>query len=419
MNTPLSIDDVKSGGNGINTSGGWMAALLGQMLSNTNHSFACVAFGNVKEVQVEHDDRIDSFVVPGDLTGSSLDRDLLAYQDVVNRWQPDLIHIHGTEAAYGLLITRNMVRCPAVISLQGLLGPYSEWYRFFGNSSFADIFRMHRWQEIIAMRGQMSAFRRILKLAKREREIIAGNRFFMGRTAWDQAYIRALNPSARYFSGGELLRGAFWKRKWEIGRTRRHRIIFTNAGHPRKGTETLLDAVKLLQADFPDIQVGIAGGINQRSGYGRYIRARLAELGSLAIELGPLKPEEMVEELINSHVFVSPSYIDNSPNAVCEAQLLGMPVVSTYTGGVPSLIEEGRTGLFFPTGDAPMLAARLREVFENESLAVRLGSQAHEVAVRRHDPDAVLQEIVTAYEEVLRSSAGRATPPQTGNRAVK
>jgi glycosyltransferase involved in cell wall biosynthesis len=386
-----------------------MAALLGRMLRDTDHTLACVAFGNVKEVQVSHDDRIDSFVVPGDLVGRSLDRDLRVYHKVVNQWKPDLIHIHGTEAPYGLLTARSMVKCPAVISLQGLLGPYSEWYRFFGNSSFADIVRMHRWKEILSMRGLGSAFWKIRKMAIREREIISGNRFFMGRTAWDRAYISALNPTAQYFPGGELLREAFWQRRWNIRGARRHRIVFTNAGHPRKGTETLLDAVKLLQPDFPDIQVGIVGSISPKNGYGRYLCNRIAELGPAAIELGQMSAEEMVKELINSHIFVSPSYIDNSPNAVCEAQLLGMPVISTYTGGVPSLIEEGRTGLFFPTGDAPMLAARLREVFEDESLAVQLGSQAHEVAVRRHDPDVVLQEIVTAYEEVLRSSAGQPT----------
>jgi glycosyltransferase involved in cell wall biosynthesis len=81
-----------------------------------------------------------------------------------------------------------------------------------------------------------------------------------------------------------------------------------------------------------------------------------------------------------------------------------MPVISTYTGGVPSLIEDGRTGLFVPTGDAPMLAARLRDVFDDDSLAVRLGSQAHEVAVRRHDPHEIVHEILAAYECVLGKS---------------
>ena len=148
MNTPLSIDELKSGGKQLNTSGGWMAALLGRMLKDTDFTFACVAFGKVKKVQMSHDDRIDCFVVPGDLVGRSLDHTLRVCRDLVGQWKPDLIHIHGTEAAYGLLTARGMVKCPAVISLQGLLGPYSEWYRYFGNSSVMDIVRMHRWLEI-------------------------------------------------------------------------------------------------------------------------------------------------------------------------------------------------------------------------------------------------------------------------------
>ena len=59
-------------------------------------------------------------------------------------------------------------------------------------------------------------FLKIRKAAKREREIISGNRFFMGRTEWDRAYIQAHNSSAHYFHGGELLRDAFWQVQWDI-----------------------------------------------------------------------------------------------------------------------------------------------------------------------------------------------------------
>ena len=405
INSPLSINELRSGGKDIKADGGWVAALLGRMLKDTDFEFGCVAFGKAEKVQESQDNRIDCFVVPGDLIGRSTERSLKKCRDLVEGWKPDLIHIHGTEAAYGLLTARNIVKCPAVISLQGLLGPCSEWYHYFGNRSLSEIARMHRWLEIPAMRGHWIRFWTTRKIAKREREIIAGNRFFMGRTAWDRAYVRALNPSAQYFHGGELLREAFWQERWNIGRARRHRIIFTNAGgYPRKGIETLMDTVKSLKTHYPHIQVAIGGGISRRSGYGRYLRGRIEELGNAAIELGQLSAEEMVKELLNSHVFVSPSFIDNSPNAVCEAQLLGMPVISTYTGGIPSLIEDGRTGLFVPTGDAPMLAARVGDVFEDDNLAVRLGSQAREVAVRRHDPDAIIHEIVASYKQVLEKS---------------
>ena len=128
------------------------------------------------------------------------------------------------------------------------------------------------------------------------------------------------------------------------------------------------------------------------------------EFGDAVAELGPLNADEMAQELSKSHVFVSASFIENNANAICEAQLIGMPVISTYTGGIPSLIEEGRTGLFFPTGDAPMLAARLREVFENDAIAVRVGEQGRIAARQRHDPGTIVEQVLSAYEDVLRKS---------------
>jgi glycosyltransferase involved in cell wall biosynthesis len=398
-NIPFSIDQISALGRSLNTGGGWMAVLLGRMLQMTDFTFACAAFGNVKRVETARGDRIECFVIPKQGKAGGLQR----CREIVDEYKPDLIHIHGTESAYGLLTARGMVNCPAVISIQGLLGPCSEWYRYFGNRSLFDVFRMHRWLEFPALRGHLMGFWRIRNSAKREREIIRGNHIFMGRTAWDHAHLMALNPSAKYFIENRMLREPFWQNHWDLGQAQRHRIIFTNAGHPRKGTETLLDAASLLQPNFPDLQVCIAGEISRRSGYGRYLRRRIVAMNGAAVELGQLDSEQMVEELRRSHVFVSPSFIDNSPNAVCEAQLLGMPVISTYTGGVPSLIEDGRTGLFFPTGDAPMMAALLRQVFDDDELAMRLGQQSREVATLRHNPDSIVSEIISVYEHVAQT----------------
>lgn len=405
LHIQFSAEHLASGGQGIKSGGGWMTALLGQMLKGTTIELGTAAFGSVNRTKVSKNGRLECFVLPK----CNEIRSLKLSCDLVKEWKPDLIHIHGTESAFGLLTARGMIGHPTVVSLQGLLGPYSEWYHYFGNRSLSEIFRMHRFLEFPAFRGHLLGFLQFRKKANREREIIHGNRHFIGRTAWDRAYIKALNPKAQYAHGGEILREPFWKKQWHLARARRHRIIFTNAGHPRKGTETLLDAVSLLLPDFPDIQVCVAGGISRRSGYGRYIRNRIVAMNGVAVELGQLDAEQMAEELAQSHVFVSPSFIDNSPNAVCEAQLVGVPVVSTYTGGVPSLIEEGKTGLFFPTGDAPMLAQRLREIFKNDSLAVSLSEHGRETARLRHDPVSVLQQILSAYEHIL----GKQIVPQS------
>lgn len=392
MNIPFEIDQFLSGGDRINHSGGWMVSLIRQMLIATNHRLTCVSFGKTNTFQVSKADRIHSVVIPEK-------KGLAACSELVSDMKPDVIHIHGTESAFGLLSARGVVQYPVLISLQGLLGPCSQWHNFFGDHYVREILRMHRWEELPTMRGLWKGYFDIKRKAKRETEIISKNKCFMGRTEWDRAYIRSINPSAYYHHGGEILRNEFWQDQWSINGIKRHSIIFTNAAHPRKGTLILLDAFMLLKPLYPDIQIGIAGDISKRSGYGRYLRERIRECGGGIIELGQLNASEMTKEMLSSHVFISPSYIDNSPNAVCEAQLMGMPVIASYTGGVPSLIEENRTGLFFPKGDAPMLAQKIRQVFEDDNLAVRLGQCAREIATERHDPGIIVKEILHAYEK--------------------
>lgn len=401
------------------TSGGWLVTLLEHLPRRTDLEIAVATAHPVPKVVEHRASGVDFFLVPCRKSGGAFAsvRALRHCVELVRDWRPDLVHIHGTERFYGLLSARRMIETPTVISLQGLLGPYAEWYHYFGKSTLRDIIHMHRWLEIPAQRGQWRAYLDIRKQAKREREILQGNRFFMGRTAWDRACLRAMNPQAIYYTVGELLRQPFWDSRWHLEGCQRHRVVFTNAGHPRKGLEVLLDAIPLLKPEYPNIQVCVAGSISCRSGYGRFVRQKLRSLGDSAVELGALNAEQMAAELVRSHVFVSPSYIDNSPNALCEAQLVGTPVVASYTGGVPSLVEEGHTGLFFPTGDVQMLAERLRDLFTHDALARQLGSQAHEVARERHDPDLVMRQLLAAYEDVVRIG-GREDTPQRSCRAA-
>ncbi len=381
-----------------------MVTLLEELLRRTDWEIAVVTASPVKKKMKHSVQRADFFVVPCSKGSGKFaqTRALRCCAAIVREWQPDLVHIHGTERFYGLLTARKMIKTPTVISIQGLLGPYSEWYHYFGNRTIGDIVRMHRWMEPFVLRGALWGFRSIRQRVTTEREIIRGNFNFLGRTLWDRAQVMAINPLSTYYIVGEVLRQPFWDSQWELKKCQRHRVIFTHAGHPRKGPEVLLDVIPLLKPDYPDIQVYIGGNISHRSGYGRYIRRRLRSLDANVVELGALNAKEMAAELTRSHVFVSPSFIDNSPNALCEAQLVGMPVISTYTGGVPSLVENGKTGLFFPTGDAPTLAAKLSEVFENDDLARQLGNWARETAQERHAPDSVVSALIQAYEDVLR-----------------
>lgn len=71
-----------------------------------------------------------------------------------------------------------------------------------------------------------------------------------------------------------------------------------------------------------------------------------------------MNSDKLVELLLESDLYVHTAYIDNSPNAICEAQYLGMPIIATYVGGVPSLIEQGKDGVLIPANDPFMLAEK-------------------------------------------------------------
>lgn len=371
--------------------GGWMGALLSAVQQRCPDIEFCVATAGGKTSHVKAEG-VEFVLLPS--------RNLLRHAaDLVREQRPDVIHIHGSEGIYGLLGESPEFQTKTLVSLQGLVEPCARWSAYFGTCTPWEVLRLHRIPELMVGRGVLLGYFAFRRQIARERRILGSVGHIAGRTSWDRAYTYSLNPSARYHYLGELLREPFWRGRWRIERCRRNSIIFTNAGHPRKGVEHLLDAVKILRHRYPDAVVRIAGAISERSGYGRHVRKLVERTGAVEL-LGSLDAKQMASSLIGSHVFVSPSFIDNSCNSLCEAQLLGMPVVSTYVGGIPSLVEDGRTGLFCNAGDAASIAAAIDRIFADDSMAERLGSAAHDVARARHDADTVVGQLVAAYATI-------------------
>ena len=385
-------------------SGGWMLALCHALLEkHPDIRLAIITTGQVSLLERYVSGGIDCFVVP--MQNKNSKRELVyalkACARIVEEWDPDIIHIHGTERFFGLLSARSIVSFPTVISIQGLMIPYAEWVHFFGNRTLFDVIKLHRFIEIPVMRGLLWNYYRFQKAAFREREILCGNRHFMGRTVWDQAHLLSINSEAKYYHVGEMIRKPFWKARWHLKNCQKHRIIYINPGHPRKGIEILLSATDILRKDYSDLEVAVVGTISKRSGYGKYIKKEIKNRKGYVNQLGALNAEELAVELARSHVFVSSSYIENSSNAVCEAQLVGVPVVSSYTGGLPCLIEDRRTGMFFPSMDAPSLTATIKQIFEDDKLAGALSQNARAVASKRHEPESILRNLLNTYNEVI------------------
>jgi glycosyltransferase involved in cell wall biosynthesis len=163
----------------------------------------------------------------------------------------------------------------------------------------------------------------------------------------------------------------------------------------------LIEALGLLHAaGYANVRLRIAGIAPSGPGT-KFFTSRARRHGVLqSIDwLGRLDAEHIVAELLRAAVFAYPSHIDNSPNALCEALLLGVPTVATYVGGVPSLIEDRHDGFLYPDGDPYALAGRIRDLMDDASLAAELGRRARERALRRHDPGTIVSSLMRIYSE--------------------
>ncbi len=399
-------------------SGGWMMALLKQLVSNgeCDISVACASPG-LPEKETIVRDGICYFPISQGKAWKMFDcrspdcnpRYLQRCIQIVNKVQPDIIHVHGSERFYGLLGLEGVVAPPVVISMQGLLHDLCKRRNYFGVASWRDILRSGKYINWLRGMNPLRTYFRFCRAARREVEILKGNRYFMGRTTWDRAHLKMLNPNASYFYVPELIRSTFFKSEWKLDSCKRHRIIFTNARSFCRGVEVLLEATSILTKQYPDVELAIAGGVENTQYGKRLIRnARQLKVGENLHFLGWLDESQMSKELCNSHAFAITSLLENSPNSLCEAQLVGLPCVASYVGGIPSLVDEGKTGLLFPAGDAAVLAERIREIFINDDLARKLGTIARKTALRRHDPQTVVRSVQETYEAVIRKTSQEA-----------
>ncbi len=101
-------------------------------------------------------------------------------------------------------------------------------------------------------------------------------------------------------------------------------------------------------------------------------------------------------------MYVHPSYIENSPNSVCEAMLLGMPTIVASSGGCSSIIENRKEGLLVNTGEPFDITGAILDLHENTELAKELGINARRKALRKYiDPDKIVNELIEVYKSIM------------------
>jgi len=286
----------------------------------------------------------------------------------VKALKPDVVHVHGTEYCYGVAALESGF--PFVVSMQGLIKRLRENCPL----NFSDV---HKYIGYV-LREPL------------ERRVVENGRYFIAKTPFDRKFVEQSNPEAKIFDVEEMMRPEFFKVQADYRLHRR--VLFVGTFLIEKGARELFAAVAKLEG----VTLVIA------SSHRPLMDELCRKYPAVPVErLGFLTAEKIAEEMQRVDMLVLPSYMDTSPNVVSEAMCAGLPVVATKVGGIPDMVDDGRTGLLVPARDADALANAISSLLEDDDLRKNMGQAARKEAIGRFSPEVAMNKVVDVYKQIV------------------
>lgn len=332
------------------------------------------------------------------------------WRQVRDMTDPDVVHIHGTEYPHGLAYVRACGAEHVLVSIQGVIHRVAEHY--FGGIPVSEIAMSVTPRDIVRRDSLFGQKRRVERRSCLELEMLKSVSHVCGRTAWDREAVLAVNPGLVYHHSGELLREPFLSGRWSYESCVKGRLFVAQGHYPLKGLHRLMAAFPAVLASHPDVTVRVAGpavvrgdAFSERikiSGYGLMLRRLMRRYGLKGrVEfIGSIDAAAMRQELLSCNAFVIPSAIENSPNSLGEAQMLGVPCVASRVGGIPDMIPDEGCGLMYDFDDREALAERVTQVLD---LSAQFdGSHVRDVASERHSRETITSGLMDIYTSICR-----------------
>jgi glycosyltransferase involved in cell wall biosynthesis len=170
---------------------------------------------------------------------------------------------------------------------------------------------------------------------------------------------------------------------------------------PEKGHPTLLEAWPAVRAAAPNAHLLIVGEGSQRG----LLEAQASSLGLLDGRSSSVtftgRRDDVPAVTAALDVAVLPSYREAQGLSILEAMALSRPVVASAVGGIPEMIDDGRTGLLVPPHDAGALAAAIVRLLGDAGFAARIGQAGHDLVHVRFCVEQMVRAVETIYDDAV------------------
>lgn len=321
---------------------------------------------------------------------------------IVDEYKPDLIHIFGTEWPFGQIAAYTNI--PVVIHIMGAIVPYNNagyppGYSFKG-------FLAQNWWNPKKLYSLWQGERNSRNWEVWERSTWKLVKNYMGRTQWDKALSAVLHPGRNYFHVDEAIRTDFLDEtnRWNIQKDSKLRLFSTGCKTFWKGPDMMLKVAKILLELNVDFEWNVAGGMDD------FVKRSVEKHVGVSFEecnihiLGFIQPKELMSILKSSTMYVHTAYIENSPNSICEAQCLGVPVVSTNVGGISTLVRNNQDGVLIAANDPWQMAAAIIELSKDPERMINYSENSRRSALIRHNDENIKCQLLKCYNDILINS---------------
>lgn len=388
--------------------GGWLSLMTSRLAQRPEFRIGVAMRSESTDFRRIEKDGITYFALP-----QRRDRFDVAQADVervLAEFSPDILHAEGAEMRHARRFLSTWTG-PRLLSMQGVLNGYAS-YELGRLPIISMLNPVHPRVMLTALALLFQRQRQFVPRLASERSAMRTADHVMGRTLWDRAQAKALSPDATYHHCARILRDVFYKTRWQADSAEKCSIFMGNGASARKGAHIAVHALALLKLDFPEARLHIAGqdprqlpwhSPKRHVGYPVYLLhlIRKLDLEDSVRFTGVLDAHQMADRMARSHVCLMASIIENSPNTLGEAMILGVPTVSAYAGGAPSMARDEVEALFYRPDDPAMMALQIRRIFEDPVLAARFSEAGRARALETHDPDRNLADLIAAYDAIM------------------